>query len=356
MSEVLKKLKEYQEHLAELLGKVPAKRVDMAIAGAVTVAALALYVAVVITESSAPVFSFVQNIEQRSLDARFRMRGKRPVDPRIVIIGIDEKTLQKVGAWPIPRDAYAKLVDNLKAGGAAIVSFDVTFPNPEKNSAVEALRKLQAEIQGQAPPAVIEKIREIERNSDNDAIFADSMKRAGNVILGHVFLDKERAKAMDDKAAEDYFNILWGKPFPQMIKVPEGAKFDLSQVWGRTTYPWGIQYGIEANIRLLAEAARSYGYFNYIPDGDGTFRRAPLLLRYRDRDFFPSLPLQTVREYEDIKDQSIAGYIAADGLERIELGPHVIPTLGDGRVLINYAGPYQTYPHYSVADVIDGTV
>src|SRR5262249_48631690 len=28
----------------------------------------------------------------------------------------------------------------------------------------------------------------------------------------------------------------------------------------------------------------------------------------------------------------------------------------DGKVLINYAGPYKTYPHYSMADVIDGTV
>jgi hypothetical protein len=33
-------------------------------------------------------------------------------------------------------------------------------------------------------------------------------------------------------------------------------------------------------------------------------------MRYRDQDFFPSLVLQSVREYEKIPDQGIAAYIA----------------------------------------------
>jgi adenylate cyclase len=290
------------------------------------------------------------------------MRGKRPVDDRIAIVGIDEKTLQKVGAWPIPRNAYAKLIDQLSIGGARIVALDVTFPTPEKNSAVDALKKLEAELGAAAPATVVDKIRAIEATSDNDQIFAESMKKANNVVLGHVFLDRFRAKDIDPKAQEDYFNVLWGKPFPQIIKVPEGARFNLDQVWRDVTHipgsseSWGVMAGVESNIRLLAEAARSYGYFNYVADSDGTFRRAPFLLRYEDRDFYPSLALQTVREYENIKDQSIVAYINTNGFERIELGPHVIPTQADARVLINYTGPYKTYPHFSMGDVIDGTV
>jgi adenylate cyclase len=347
--------------LVDKLGQLPTKRADIALAVLVTLGALGVYAFTGIGSNTRALFSFVNNIEQRSLDARFRARGKRPVDSRVVIVGIDEKTLQKVGAWPIPRNAYAQLIDQLSAGGAKIVSFDVTFPTPEKNSAIEALKKLEIEIGG-APANVIDKIREIQKTSDNDQIFAESMKKANNVILGHVFLDRERAKAMDAKAAEDYFNVLWGKPFPQIIKSPPGANFDLDKAWATATYmtgsrdPWGVQYGIESNIRLLAEAARSYGYFNEIPDSDGTFRRAPFLLRYQDKDFFPSLELQTVREYENIKDQSIVGYITQTGFDHIELGPHNIPTENDARVLINYAGPYYSYSHYSMADVIDGTV
>ncbi len=344
------------------LGQLPTKWVYSALIAVVTLAGLGIYAFSGIGSNTRAFFSFLNNIEQRTLDARFRMRGSRPVDERVVIVGIDEKTLQKVGAWPIPRNAYAKLVDQLSVGGAKIVALDVTFPTPEKNSAVEALQKLQADIGTKASPEVIAKIREIQSTSDNDVIFAESMKKANNVVLGHLFLDRERAKAMDAKAAEDYFNVLWGKPFPQVIKSPEGANFDLGKVWIENTLipgsseSWGVQWGIESNIRLLAEAARSYGYFNYTPDSDGTFRRAPFLLRYQDKDFYPSLALQTVREYENIKDQSIVGYITSNGFDHIEVGPYNIKTGGDARVLINYAGPYHSYPHYSMADVIDGTV
>jgi len=363
MSQVLRAIREKLQSAADWLGGLPRKWVEYTLFGAVTLLGLAVYLNLITSGVHfRALFSFLNNIEQRTLDTRFRMRGKRPVDNRIVIIGIDEKTLQKVGAWPIPRNAYAKMVDQLSAGGAKIVAFDVTFPTPEKNSALDALKKLEIEIGPNAPSTVVDKIREIEATSDNDKIFADSMKKADNVILGHVFLDRERAKSIDPKAEEDYFNILWGKPFPQIIKSPPNANFDLNKAWADATYepgsrdPWGVQFGIESNIRLLAEAARSYGFFNEIPDSDGTFRRAPFLLRYQDRDFYPSLELQAVREYENIKDQSIVGYITVNGFDHLELGPHVIRTGDDGRVLINYAGGYYSYPHYSMADVIDGTV
>ena len=79
-------------------------------------------------------------------------------------------------------------------------------------------------------------------------------------------------------------------------------------------------------------------------------------MRYQDQDFFPSLALQSVREYEKIPDQEIAAYIAETGLERIQFGKHLLLPSRDGTALINYTGPYRTYPQYSMADVIDGTV
>jgi adenylate cyclase len=356
MKPLLKAVKAALGRAFAAIGKLPAKRVEMAIAILVTVAALVVYAFVGIPTDVRAAFSFVQTVEHRSLDGRFRLRGERPHDGRIVIVGIDEKTLQKVGAWPIPRDAYAKLIDQLNAGGAKIISFDVTFPNPEKNSAVEALKKLEAEVGTTAPAALLQKIKDIERTSDNDATLAESLKRAGNVLLGQTFLGGERARAISAAAAEDYFSTLWLHPFPQVLKVSRGGDFDLNAVWKNVTDPWGVADGAEANIRLLGEAARSFGFFNYVADDDGVFRRAPMLIRYQNRDFFPSLPLETVRQYENIKDQSIAAYIAPDGMERIELGPHKLNTDAKGRTVINYAGGYQTYKHYSMGDVIDGTV
>ena len=70
----------------------------------------------------------------------------RPHDDRIVIVGIDERTLQKLGSFPLPRKSYAQLVQGLANAGARVVAFDATFPTPESNSGLEALHKLQAEI------------------------------------------------------------------------------------------------------------------------------------------------------------------------------------------------------------------
>jgi adenylate cyclase len=346
-------LKQFGAKVNALLARVPTRKIDLALAVFVTALGLIIYAYVEIGQNSAAGFGFIENIELRSLDARFRLRGPRPHDDRIVIVDIDEKTLQRVGAWPVPRSAYARAIDQLSSGGARVIAFDVAFPTPEKNSAVEALKRLEAELGSAASPLVIAKIREIQGTSDFDVMLADSIKRAGNVVLGHLFLDAERAKSQDQQAAADYFFILSGKPFPK-IQHTGSRQFNTKTAWEQAGGTVG--FGIESNIRILAEAARSYGFFDNNPDADGTMRHALLIARYQDQGEFPSLAFEALRVYEDIKDQSTVAYLAENGLERIEVGPYTFPIQRDGTGLVNYTGPYGTYRHFSMADVIDGAV
>ena len=128
------------------LGRVSARQVDLALAVLVTVAGLLLFAFSGIGGNRRAGFLFLQNIELRTLDLRFALRGTRPHDDRIVIVGIDERTLQKLGSFPLPRKSYAQLVQSLASAGARVVAFDATFPTPESNSALAALQKLQAEL------------------------------------------------------------------------------------------------------------------------------------------------------------------------------------------------------------------
>ncbi len=322
------------------------RHVSLLISFAVTVIGLVVFAFSGIRGHPAPGFAFVQNIELRSLDARFNLRGKREVDPRIVIVDIDEKTLQREGAFPISRGAYARLIDRLHASGARIIALDVTFPTPEKNSAVEVLE----ELRGAGPAAMREKITALQIARDNDRQLAEAMKKSGNVILGHIFLDKERATALDVAAAEAYFEIAWGEVFPRVIPVKTSKEFTIGKAWEDAGGP--VSIAVEANIKPLAEAARSYGFFNNTPDADGTMRRGFLLYRYQELDWYPSLSFQVVREYLDLPDDRLIAWMADSGLERIEFGPHTLRTRQDGSVLINFAGPYGTYPHLSMADVL----
>jgi adenylate cyclase len=340
----------------EWLGRFALRHLDLEVAALVTLAGLALFVFSGLESSTQSGFVFLQSIEESSLDLRFEMRGVRLHDNRIVIVGIDEKTLQQIGSFPLPRKAYAKLVNELNAGGARVIAFDATFPVPESNSAVEALTKLRSDVAGSAPPAVLTQINELEAASDQDALFASAMKNGGNVVLGHIFLDKQRAQSANTKVSEDYLNIIWAHAFPQVVPVgfKKGLKADLHDAWikGGGT----VAQGVEANIFKLADAAASYGFINIHPDSDDTLRHGQLMIRYKDQDFYPSLASEVVRLYEKIPDQQVVAYISPNGLDHIELGSHIVNRVRDGSALINYTGPYGTYSQYSMWDVMSGTL
>jgi len=328
--------------------RLPLGRIDLLIPLVVTLASLVVFWRVEIEGADRGALSLLRTVELRSLDVRFKIRGPRLHDPRIVIVAIDENTLRKLGAFPVARDAYAKLIDRLHAGGARVIAFDADFPSPEKNAALDALERLQSEI-GKDPTA-LGKIQAIERTSDNDAIFAQSMKNAGNVILGHIFLDRERTEGTDPRAAQEYYDLVSLQAFPQVRKLP-GRDFDMKAAWVADD-----EWGIEPNIKVLADAAKTYGFFNATPDADGIYRREPVIVRCQEQDYFPSLSFQAVKEFEQISDQDTVALMTVTGLESIQLGSRVFRTERDGTVIINYTGPYKTYPHYSMAEVIAGAV
>lgn len=329
------------------------RHAHLVIALASTLIGVFLFTYAGVSENRSAALVFLRDIEQRSLDLRFALRGKREADPRIVIVGIDEKTLQEIGSFPLPRSSYAVLVRNLKQDGAQVIAFDENFSLPESSEALALLTNLKQDFGSQATPKQKQELQRLWQQADVDAQFADAMKSAGNVVLGHLFLDADRAKYADPKKAEAYFNIVWAKAFPQVLKAGTG-NFNLGTAWIQAG--GFVAQGVEANVPQYAEAAASYGFFNIDPDQDGTMRRALLMTRYRDQDFFPSLDLAVLQQYEGIPDQQIAAYIAADGLDHIQFGNHLLRPWHNGTALINYVGPYHSYPHYSMIDVMDGRV
>ena len=324
------------------------RRVDFILAIVVTLCAVVVYAFVETSGRNNAALRFLENIEARSLDARFNLRGERPHDQNIVIVGLDEKTLQRVGAFPIPRNAYARMVDQLAKDGAKLVAFDENFPVPEKNSAVEALKKLDTEVGGHASPQVTKQIRQLEATSDNDAILAESLKRAGNVVLGHLFLDPERARSVSAASAQAYLDTV---AITSLQTSKAKGNFDITKAWNDNGGM--VAQGVYANIPSLANAARSYGFFDEEPDPDGSYRRAILVVRY-DQAFYPSLDIEAVRQAENIPDENVNLVIAENGVDRLDLSNLRIIPAHDGSALINYAGPYKTYTHYSMIDVING--
>ncbi|NQZ09711.1 MAG: CHASE2 domain-containing protein, partial [Algicola sp.] len=67
------------------------------------------------------------------LNARLQFTPIRESETTIIIIDIDEKSLEKEGRWPWSRVKVAKMIEKLADAGAVVVTLDAIFTEPERN-------------------------------------------------------------------------------------------------------------------------------------------------------------------------------------------------------------------------------
>ncbi len=321
------------------------------------------YVSINFSRSLRSAFVFLDNVEARSLDARFQFRGPVPPGEEIVIVAVDQKTIDRLG-WPFPRAHYGRMLQTLSADGARVVGFDMAFPFPDRSSGADVLSKLEEEYRqshgSRSQDAFLERLRLLREETDSDAQFAKAIEEAGNVVLGHLFFyQRAGIEHLPPEQIEEYYEVLAFEAYPQWRKL------EVSENASGNQYPFYLEspvaVAVEPNLPVFAYAAESYGAFNFEADNDGTFRRAPLIFSYSDpnlpeieEEFYPSLAVQIARLYLGAGPQETVLWFAPNGPEKIEMGEKEIHPDVSGKALINFAGPSQTYPHYSFADVADG--
>ncbi len=265
----------------------------------------------------------LQRLDDVLYDARLRATMPRTLEPRIVIVDIDERSLAEVGRWPWSRNRMAELADELFVRQqVAVAAFDVVFAEPDESSGLKRLRQLAvAELKDQ--PGFTARIDQLAATLDYDAVFARSLQKRP-VVLGYYFTsDREGGRA-------------------GVLPAPVLARDDLHGRPIRFT-TWN---GYGANIEPLARAAPAAGFFNPIADADGSIRSVPLLAEHEGR-FYESLALavfrvltgQPVVEPGLPRDAS-RGYQALESIV-LRLGQKSLAIPVDDRVaaLVPYRGP-----------------
>lgn len=66
----------------------------------------------------------------------------RAPDPSIVIVAIDDASITRIGRWPWDRKVHADLIRKLKDAGAAVIGYDVNFPEPQDEANDSALAQV----------------------------------------------------------------------------------------------------------------------------------------------------------------------------------------------------------------------
>jgi adenylate cyclase len=183
----------------------------------------------------------------------------------------------------------------------------------------------------------------LQTEADNDRKLAEALSRCPNAVLGYFFLfQKEGTRTQNRESADQFLKYLSFRAYPRVIH-PEFGK--------SLACPYCEALGISPNLPQFAVAAKNLGFFNLVPDSDGTVRRGPVLIRFQGR-YYPSLDVAAALAYRDLPLDQVAVIFNRSGLERIDLGNLKVPADPDGYVQIDFYGPSRTFPMCSLADLV----
>ena len=76
---------------------------------------------------------FVPALSWASLNVLFRLRGAFNPPGDIVIVAIDDRSLQEIGPWPWPRSVMAEAVEKLTQSRPRVIGLDIIYAEPSSN-------------------------------------------------------------------------------------------------------------------------------------------------------------------------------------------------------------------------------
>lgn len=245
-------------------------------------------------------FSLFNVWELKAYDLRMGLvrEGKRRPQ-HVVQFFVDEDSLrymekQGVG-WPWPRELYASALDFCRKGGAKAVLFDLYYSEDSSYGV------------------------------DDDLAFALGVEK-GPPSYFILFLSDNVGK--DD-------------PRDEIVFAKSAVEFELPvPLW--VEHQRSLQ---SIPIAPLVAVAKGFGNAQFSPDVDGVYRRIPLVQDLNDTSI-PSISLKLV------VDVLGSPGLAWPDKRRFILGDRNVPLDNDGRMMINYYGGPDTFPTYSLAEIL----
>jgi len=248
-----------------------------------------------------------KTLEYKSLDILFKMRGERKADKKVVIVDIDDISLEYLGKWPWPRDVHARIIKYLNELGVKGIGFDVLFTEKDPNTS-------------------------------SQLALSRATKRAKNVYHAMFFnlipRDKQSLKIKYEEETPFNKRVLDKNSFKGEIL----SKCRCFWMANKVTLPSGF----------LGYFAKGIGYVNAEPDVDGVRRRAPVFIEYKNKLYFP-FASKMILDYLGIKDNDIKIYPGKYIL--IENKGIKIPINKKGEVLLNFPSGFEKFKRISYADI-----
>lgn len=248
----------------------------------------------------------LDRIEQFLQDQMFLLRGEKNVSEDIVIVGIDDRTLESMGEWPWHRDKTARLIEAIATQDPRTILVNLTFDS-----------------------------NDYQRLAGYTDTLAGAIEKSGNTVLGYYYSQTEL-------------------PVPGAM-IPEGLsrnayrKFENPEEFSK--YPPTAAVSLKPPSEILADKAAGVGFFNVQADRDHKIRWQPLMVGYRG-EFYPSIHVAAASSFMGAEPNEISVEVG----KAIYISGREIPVDGSGRVKINFNGPEKSFRYYSAVDIVDKMV
>ena len=183
----------------------------------------------------------LEELRLRSFDLFQTIKPRSDNVRPVVIVDIDEASLDAYGQWPWPRTLIADLLTRLHEAQSAAIAFDVIFAEPDRTSPNEAMKHFHG-----VDDATRARLLQLPNNDD---VFASAIGR-GKVVLGQAGTRAINAHA-SEQLPETGIATLGPDPSPYLIAFPRLLR----------------------NLPQLERAAAGRGLFTIATELDAQFRR-----------------------------------------------------------------------------------
>ena len=192
-------------------------------------------------------------LRERTFDTYQRIQPRPYGDFPVRVVDIDEASLASQGQWPWPRTLLARLVQRLNELGAAVVAFDIWFPEADRTSPQQLARELRYSDAAEA-----KRITELmSLLPDHDRIFADAIKQAP-VVLGFAASTAKPTVISDEEITvlRTATEKLKAEPHPYLnngdpVRIVAGPLTGMTGILTRRKQEYRVVLSIEAIMRSI---------------------------------------------------------------------------------------------------------
>jgi serine/threonine-protein kinase len=247
--------------------------------------------------------SVFEGIENRIQDAMFTFRGEQPVGDDIILLSIDDKSLDYLGWWPWSHSHLAQLIEALDYYQPRAIYLDLPIENNVEDYV-----------------------------SGNSHLLAENILQSDNIVFP--------------------FNVVLSKRTPATRTAPEWLRNSAIRTDGIISSDQvELASRLDLPEELFGNAAKYLGADITFFENDNSVRYQPLIIKYENK-YYPSAELILAANYLGLTPAEI---VYNPGLE-VKLGERSIPVNKTGQMLINYFVRAGKFPSRSVKELWEGQI